>query len=385
MDARWSILLALFVARTALAFQFQTVGTVAPDMIRIFDVDYTGIGTLIGLYLLPGAFVAIPSGVIGQRFGAKRMVLVGLFLMAAGGVLTACPLLTLIVVGRLVSGIGGVLLNVLMTKMVTDWFANREIVVAMSIFVASWPLGLALGLVVFPAIHDLWSWQGVMMSAAMVSFASFLLVALSYRAPPDVEQPAERFRISLNRRETTLVIVAGLIWGIYNAGYIVLVSFLPELFVARGFDQTEASRLVSLLGWVLIISVPLSGYVAQRLGRPNTQMALGFAAVACAATVIPFTGAPLLTFAVIALLAGLPAGLIMALPPQALSQENRAVGMGVYYAVYYACMALLPAFAGRARDLVGSSGPSQSAALMMVFALAGLLLFRTIQRRPCLD
>ena len=36
--------------------------------------------------------------------------------------------------GRLVSGAGGVIFNVQMTKMVADWFAGQEIATAMAIF-----------------------------------------------------------------------------------------------------------------------------------------------------------------------------------------------------------------------------------------------------------
>jgi MFS family permease len=48
--------------------------------------------------------------------------------------------------GRLLAGFGGVLLNVLMSKMVTDWFAGREIATAMAIYVNSWPFGIAIAL-----------------------------------------------------------------------------------------------------------------------------------------------------------------------------------------------------------------------------------------------
>jgi hypothetical protein len=69
--------------------------------------------------------------------------------MVAGGVLTATASFPIVAGGRLISGIGAVLINVVMTKMVTDWFAGCEIVTAMSIFITSWPLGLALGLLSF--------------------------------------------------------------------------------------------------------------------------------------------------------------------------------------------------------------------------------------------
>ena len=45
-------------------------------------IDFASLGALIGLYMLPGVVIALPGGMLGQRFGAKRVVLVGLALMA---------------------------------------------------------------------------------------------------------------------------------------------------------------------------------------------------------------------------------------------------------------------------------------------------------------
>ena len=39
-----------------------------------------------------------------------------------------------------------------MTKMVTDWFAGKEIATAMAIFVNSWPAGVAVSLLALPLI-----------------------------------------------------------------------------------------------------------------------------------------------------------------------------------------------------------------------------------------
>ena len=44
------------------------------------------------------------------------------------------------------------LLNVLMSKMVTDWFAGKEIGTAMAVFLNSWPLGIALALLALPIV-----------------------------------------------------------------------------------------------------------------------------------------------------------------------------------------------------------------------------------------
>lgn len=103
--------------------------------------------------------------------------------MVIGGLMTGVGSFQLAFAGRLISGIGAVIMNVMLTKMVSDWFAGREIVVAMSLVVATWPLGTALGLVLFPMIAGFWSWQAAMCSAATVALASFALVAGLYREP----------------------------------------------------------------------------------------------------------------------------------------------------------------------------------------------------------
>src|SRR5882724_12715853 len=68
---RWLVLAVLFLARTAMALQFQTVASTAPFLIDALAIDFAALGILIGLYMLPGIVIALPGGMLGQRFGAK--------------------------------------------------------------------------------------------------------------------------------------------------------------------------------------------------------------------------------------------------------------------------------------------------------------------------
>src|SRR5262245_17325255 len=380
---RWIILLVLFLARTVMAYQFQTVGALGLILVDALKIDFVWLGTLIGLYMLPGAVFSLPGGLLGQRYGAKNIVLVGLALMVAGGVLTATASFPIVAVGRLISGIGAVLINVVMTKMVTDWFAGREIVTAMSIFITSWPLGIALGLFSFPALAAAMSWGAAMFAAALGALICLVLVMRFYCDPSEAQPIANySFHISMQRREWLLISFAGLIWGTYNVGLIVLISFMPEFFTTRGYSLIEASRVVSLLGWILIPSGPLAGYMAERLDRPNFLMAGAFSTVALAAAALPLATAPVTLFVLIALAIGLPPGLIMALPAQALRPENRSIGMGLYYTIYYVGMALLPALAGLVRDIAGTpAATALFASAMLGTAILGLVGFRATQRR----
>jgi MFS family permease len=127
LRSRWLILAVLFTVRLSMAFQFQSVASAAPLLGPKFGVSLADIGLLIGLYFTPGVALALPGGAIGQRFGDKATILLALLLMLIG-----CLAMALSdswgaqIAGRLVAGAGGVLLNVQMTKMVTDWFAGRR-------------------------------------------------------------------------------------------------------------------------------------------------------------------------------------------------------------------------------------------------------------------
>lgn len=120
------------------------------------------IGILIGLYLAPGAALALPGATVGQRYGDKATVLAGLLMMLAGEILMMVSTSwSLQNCGRLIGGTGGVLLNVLMTKMVADWFAGHEIATAMAIYINSWPAGIAIALIVLPPIGTSFGITGV--------------------------------------------------------------------------------------------------------------------------------------------------------------------------------------------------------------------------------
>ena len=88
---RWRILAALTFARTSMGFQFQCVAPLAPFVSAELGLDNTQLGWLIGLYLLPGAVIALPGGLLGARFGDRRVALFGLALMTGAGVWLARP------------------------------------------------------------------------------------------------------------------------------------------------------------------------------------------------------------------------------------------------------------------------------------------------------
>jgi len=382
--ARWLILLVLFLARTAMGFQFQAVGALSSFVVADLGIDYARLGLLIGFYLLPGIAIAYPGGLLGQYVGDKRIAVLGMALMVAGGLTTAVTDdFAVLAAGRLVSGCGAVLLNVLLTKMTTDWFIGREIGTALAVLVSSWPIGIGIALAVLPwlAVHA--SAASAFAATAAAAAVVLLLIALIYRAPPAGASapPDEAPRARLSRAGIGLVSLAGGVWMLFNVGYILIVSFAPALLTSRGLTAQHAGVVTSLATWTMIVTIPLGGILIDRFGRASALMVASFLLLGLATALVPFApSVALMLF--IGVVAGLPCGAMMVLPGEVLAPQNRSAGMGVFYTWYYVGMALLVPAAGILRDASGSAGaPLWFAGALELAALAVLVLFRLLQRR----
>jgi MFS family permease len=356
---RWFVLTVLFAVRLTMAFQFQSVAAVAPLLNNAFAVSLADVGILIGLYFAPGAALALPGGAIGQRFGDRRTVSVALLLMLIGQLAMAVSdSWSVQIAGRLVSGAGGVMLNVQMTKMVADWFSGKEIATAMAIFVNSWPAGIALSLLTLPLIGTASGISAVYFAVVALIASGFSLFVVTYRTPARIEAAksvSTSAPVRLERKALVAVIVAGLMWGLFNVGFAMIFSFGPSMLVERGWTISAAGSAISIVLWLAVISVPLGGFLADRTGRPDVLLVGGCIAFAIAMIALPRGDAVMAIVTALGMISGLPAGPILSLPARVLKAETRAIGMGIFYTLYYVTMMLGPVVGGASAKWTGSA------------------------------
>jgi MFS family permease len=353
---RWGILAVLFAVRATMAFQFQSVAAVAPLLSSEYGVGLADVGVLIGLYFAPGVALALPGGAIGQRFGDKATVLGALLLMLAGSVaMASAASWSMQIAGRLIAGAGGVILSVQMTKMVTDWFAGKEIATAMAIFVNSWPVGIAFALLTLPVIGSGYGVAAVHLAVAATAALGLFLIAALYKAPANVAVAPAAAAMGLDRNAAFAVMTAGLIWGLFNVGFATIFSFGPSMLVERGWSVTASGSTVSIVLWVAAISVPLGGVIADRSGRPELILVVGCILFASLMIALPRSDAVIPIVAALGLISGQPAGSIMSLPARVLRPQTRAIGMGLFFTMFYGCMMLGPVVGGACAKWTGSA------------------------------
>lgn len=387
IDDRWAILALLFSVRLTMAVQFQAVASVSPVVMAEYSVRLDDVGLLISLYLAPGLLFALPGGEIGRRYGDRSAVLLGLALMIIGGLITTLASdWNWQLLGRLVAGIGGVVLNVLMSKMVTDWFSGKEIATAMAIFVNSWPVGLALALVALPPVAEVAGLAAVNTVTTMLAVVGLALMALFYRPPSN---PRSRLTPAVwpSARLMGFTVAAGCIWGLYNAALATVFGFGTAMLCERGWGLIAAGSTISMVLGLSSLSVPLGGVIADRMSRHGTVLLVGLVGFAIMLIVAAHADSGIPSFIALGLISGLAAGPIMSLPARFLKPETRASGMGIYFTVLYAFVVVGPVVVGMLATTAGTTRVAFYAGALMLAAsaFAYWVMERASERRARLE
>jgi predicted MFS family arabinose efflux permease len=106
-------------------------------------------------------------------------------------------------------------------------------------------------------------------------------------------------------------------------------------------------------------------------------------------TALPRGGSVVLVVIALGLIGGQPAGPIMSLPARVLRPETRAIGMGLFFTEFYACMMLGPVVGGACAKWAGSAAAAfdfgAAAILACPLLLWGLIGFRrsVLAQREC--
>jgi cyanate permease len=178
-----------------------------------------------------------------------------------------------------------------------------------------------------------------------------------------------------------MVCLAGAVWMMVNAAYLVVITFGPTLLTERGVSISSAAFTVSLMSWISLAALPLGAYLATRYRIADLLMIAGLVGCAVAAIAIPFAlNAANPLFIAVGFTFSLAMPVISALPAQLLAQQNRALGFGIYYVWFYAGTPLLTAGGGWLKDRFGSAEFSVFYAAGLIVLALGLVVWLRYQQ-----
>jgi EmrB/QacA subfamily drug resistance transporter len=343
-QARW-ILIAT-VLGSGIAFLDMTVVNVALPTIGLeLDASVAGLQWIVNGYTLTLASLILIGGSLGDRFGRRRVFLVGIVWFAAASLLCGlAPTAGALVAARALQGIGGALLTPGSLAIIQASFAPGDRARAVGAWSGLSGIAAAIGPFVGGWLIGVGSWRLIFLINVPLAAAT---VAIALRHVPETRDPLSVRGIDVAGAALTAVGLGGVSWALVEAG-------------ERG--ASEATLAAGAAGLAA-----LAGFVAVEWRSPHPMLPLEIFRSR------QFTAANLVTFVVYASL-GITFFLLVVNLQQVLGYSPMQAGLATLPIT--ALMLALSARAGMLADRIGPRLPMTAGPLVLA---AGLVLLSSVQ------
>jgi EmrB/QacA subfamily drug resistance transporter len=300
---RWVLTVA--VLGSGLAFIDGTVVNVAlPDIGRSLDASTSALQWILNGYLLTLASLILLGGSLGDRYGRRRIFMLGVGLFTAASLLCAiAPNAELLVVARLLQGVGGALLTPGSLAMIESSFRPADRARAIGAWSGLGGVAAALGPLLGGYLVGAVSWRAIFLINLPLGI---FVVAMATRHVPETRDPTARGPLDLRGVVLAALGLAGTTYALIEAsgpasslviavtgigGVVALVAFLlaerriPNPMVPLA---TFSSRQFSAANLVtFVVYAALGGFFF--LFVAFLQVSLGYSPIEAGAASLPVT------------------------------------------------------------------------------------------------
>jgi sugar phosphate permease len=254
------------------------------------EISFTQAGMLSAAGMLSYALAQIPAGYLSDRFGPRRLFLVGLvawsMLCVGFGLIHAfwLALATLFVAGAFRA-----LLFAPGLALLASWFPPQRRATAMSLFLLGGAGGSILLSLAGPFLTERYGWRTTFIAFAAIGIGAACLYGAFARDKPRSRQ---RKPISVsNFLEISRLPILWVCSWLQFVRFAVVMGFnfwLPSYLVAdRGFSLPAAGLVMAMSAALSAPSNTLGAYLSDRLRNPPLVIGGALAVLACAAALLP--------------------------------------------------------------------------------------------------
>src|SRR4051812_27643263 len=156
---RWAILGVLILSEFVVELDTTIVNIALPDIAADLHATTSTLQWVVDVYILTFAGLLLLSGALGDRWGYRRVLFVGLGLFgAASAVASVAPSAGVLIGARAVMGVGAALILPTTLASITHVFSAGERARALSVWASAAGLSFVLGPVVGGALVDASGW-----------------------------------------------------------------------------------------------------------------------------------------------------------------------------------------------------------------------------------
>ncbi len=269
----WAVLAVTYLASICAPLCQFKIPPLASWLFPAFHgaLDAVSFGTLMSAISVIGVVLAFPAAFIARKVGLKNVILLSVACLgigsAVGGISAS---LELLMVSRLLEGVGIGLIGVAAPSCVTIWFPRKMRGIALGIWTTWVPVGSVLAFNVVPALAIAGGWQLPFFAIAGVCVVAFITFALVFTMPQGASADMgvegsfkDSFKYLKNRR----IWILGAVFFLFSFATIGIMNTYYNTFLETqlGIDAQRAAFLSSLIMAISIVAAPVTGRISDKV------------------------------------------------------------------------------------------------------------------------
>lgn len=285
MRHRWWALGVVALSYILSFFQRFAPAGIAQDLASTFQISATSLGALASTYFYVYTITQIPTGVLVDTLGPRRILAWGGLIGGLGSLMFGfAPTFTWALVGRTLIGLGVSVTFIAMLKLIAVWFEERRFATLVGVCLLIGNLGSALAGSPLSGLAQSTGWRTVFV---VVGLVSVVLGGLSWWVVRDAPSASEQqgpvqgaldfsmawqglVRVASNRETWPAALVTAGISGSFFT--FVGLWGTPYLVQVHGMSRALASEHLSMWAIGFAIGCFFIGTLSDRLGRRKPVM-----------------------------------------------------------------------------------------------------------------
>lgn len=282
----------IILGQSTQSLAFGGIALFLPLIRQDLDISFAQSGSLAAASTLTYALMQIPSGYLADRFGPKRLFVIGLIVVNLLSLQFALlSTYELLVVNQAVSGVFRALVFAPGLLLISRQFRSDRRATAMGLYVAGGFSSNILLNAFGPALVEPLGWR---MLLVLFSISGLLVVLVFAKvgepAPrhPDAKRPtwADIKELASHR----VVLLSGVIQFVRLSVVAALAFWLPSFIVDdKGYSLGVAGAVVAIGGVVTAPANFLGGLLSDRMNRPLVVIGVSLGMLAATLALLPVT------------------------------------------------------------------------------------------------
>lgn len=275
---RWLALGIVAVAYVLSFFQRFAPAGIAQDLAAAFNTSAASLGALAATYFYVYTVMQVPTGMLADTLGPRRILMLGGLIGGAGSFLFGfAPSFEIALVGRTLIGLGVSVTFIAMLKLIAVWFEESRFATLVGVCMLIGNLGSVLAGAPLSAVAQATGWRGVFIGIGVVSLALAAACWLIVRdrpegagAPPAVKFDRTVLFTSLlsvvKNRDTwpAILVNTGTCGAFFTFAGLWTVPYLMQV---HGMERSTAASHLSLWFGGFAVGCLLLGSLSDRIRR----------------------------------------------------------------------------------------------------------------------